>query len=209
MQVRPLTPQALVSELLDRVDTHAADPWTRIAIDGAPEAATAELADALVDPLRVRGREVIRVRTCDYLRPASLRLEYGHHDPDSYYLDWFDFNGLRREVLDPLAAGGSGHVLPALRDPDTGRSPRLERVPLPQRGVVIVDGPLLLGGELPFELTVHLWLPPAALQRRASDSQRWRLPAFDRYTAEVRPERVADYVVRVDRPGHPAAIDAW
>lgn len=208
MQIRPITPQALVSELLDHIDTHATDPWTRVAIDGAPEAGTAELAGALVDPLRVRGREAVRVHTGDYVRPASLRLEYGHHDPDSYYLDWFDFGGLRREVLDPLTPDGSGYVLPALRDPDTDRSPRLQRVPLPHRGVVIVDGPLLLGGGLPFDLTVHLWLPQAALQRRTPEAQRWRLPAFDRYSAEVGPEQAADYVVRVDRPGHPAVVDS-
>lgn len=209
MQVRPVAPDALVSELVERIEAQAATPWTRVAVDGAPEAGTAELADALVDPLRVRGREAVRVHTSDYLRPASLRLEYGHHDPDSYYLDWFDFDGLSREVLDPLAPGGSGYVLPALRDPDTDRSPRLQRVPLPERGVVLVDGPLLLGERLSFDFTVHLWLPSAALRRRTPESQQWRLHAFDRYSAEARPERTADTVVRVDRPGHPAVVDMW
>lgn len=208
MQIRPITPDALVAELVDRVEAHSSGPWTRVAVDGAPEAGTAELADAMVDPLRVRGREAIRVRTRDYLRPASLRLEYGHHDPDSYYRDWFDFDGLVREVLAPLAIGGSGYVLPALRDPETDRAPRLARVPVQQRGVVLVDGPLLLGGTLPFDLTVHLWLAPATLRRRTPEAQHWRLPAFERYATEVTPERTADCVVRVDRPGHPAMVDA-
>ena len=65
------------------------------------------LADALVDPLRVRGHPVVRVRAADQLRPASLRLERGRTDPDSFYDDWLDADGLRREVLDPLGPGGA------------------------------------------------------------------------------------------------------
>ena len=200
-----MTPELLVTELAERI---AADrSRLRVAVDGAPEAGTAELADALVDPLRVRGREAVRVRTTDYVRPASLRLEFGHHDPDSFYSDWFDFGGLAREVLDPLAAGGNGHVLPALWDAEADRSPRLSRVRLPERGVVLVDGPLLLGAGLDFDRTVHLWLPGESLRRRTAEESRWRLPAFERYTAEIGPERRADHLVRVDRPGHPAVID--
>lgn len=207
MHVRPVTPDRLVSELADRLDglnSHR----LRVAIDGAPVSGTAELADSLVAPLRVRGREVVRVRTDDYVRPASLRLEHGRDDPESFYSEWFDLVGLHREVLAPLAPDGSGRVLPALWDAASDRSPRLSRVRMPESGIVIVDGPLLLGAGLPFDFTIHLWLPPEALERLTPHSQRWQLPAFTRYREEVVPERVADHLVRVDRPGHPAVIDA-
>lgn len=208
MRVRPVTPELLVSELTDRIESCPAGPWTRVAIDGAPAARTAELADALVDPLRIRGRDTARVRTADYLRPASLRFERGHDDPDSYYQGWFDVGGLNREVLRPLSPDGSGYVLPALWDAAADRSPRLEPVRLPERGIVIVDGPLLLGAGLQFDFTVHLWLPAAALARHTPSAEQWTLPAFDRYADEVRPERLADFVVRVDRPGRPAVVDS-
>ncbi|MBE9373510.1 uridine kinase [Saccharopolyspora sp. HNM0983] len=207
MQVRPLTPQRLVAEIVDHLDAWTGT-WCRMAIDGAPAAGTAEFADDLVDPLRERGREAVRVSTRDYLRPASLRLEHGHRDPDSFYTGWFDLDGLRREVLDPLADGGSGLVLPALWDPAADRSPRRERIRLPERGVVLVDGPLLLGAGLPFDRTVHLELPEAALQRLTPDEQQWTLPAYRRYAAEVDPRLLAGTVVRTDRPGRPAVIDA-
>lgn len=203
-----MTYERLVSELADRIDSCSAGPWTRVAIDGAPAARTAELADALVDPLRVRGRDTVRVRTIDYLRPASLRLEHGHEDPESYYHAWFDVDGLNREVLRPLSAGGSGCVLPALWDAEADRSPRVKPVRLPESGIVVVDGPLLLGAGLRFDFTVHLWLPAAALARTTPATEQWTLPAFDRYTAEVHPERLADFVVRVDRPGRPAIVDS-
>lgn len=207
MQVRPLTPQRLVSEIVEQVHARTGT-WCRVAVDGAPASGTEEFADSLVHPLRELGREAVRVSTRDYLRPASLRLEHGHLDPDSFFAEWFDLDGLRREVLDPLADGGTGRVLPALWDPELDRSPRLDRVRLPQRGVVIVDGPLLLGAGLPFDFTAHLDLPEAALRRLTAEDERWTLPAYRRYAEEVGPQLLADVVVRTDRPGRPAVIDA-
>ncbi|MCX2734113.1 uridine kinase [Saccharopolyspora sp. NFXS83] len=206
MRVRAITPEKLTDELADVIDGERRR-WVRVAVDGAEAAGTAGFADELVQPLRVRGHEVVRVRMDGYVRPASLRFEHGRDDPDSFYESWFDLAGLRREVLDPLADGGTGEVLPALWDAATDRSPRLDRVRLPQRGVVLVDGPLLLGAGLPFDRTVHLWLPGGSLARRTAEADRWTLPAFDRYSTEVAPERLADHVIRVDRPGHPAVVD--
>ncbi|GAB2683606.1 uridine kinase [Saccharopolyspora gloriosae] len=206
MRVRAITPEKLTGELADVIDGERRR-WVRVAIDGAPAAGTAAFADELVQPLRVRGREVVRVGMDGYVRPASLRFEHGRDDPDSFYESWFDLAGLRREVLDPLADGGTGEVLPALWDAVTDRSPRLDRVRLPERGVVLVDGPLLLGAGLPFDRAVHLWLPGGSLARHTAEADRWTLPAFDRYSSEVAPERLADHVIRVDRPGHPAVVD--
>ena len=151
-----MTPEALVEELAERIASVPTAPWTRVAIDGAPHAGSADLADALIEPLRLRGRHAIRIRMADYLRSASLRLEHGRHDPDSYYSDWFDLNGLRREVLEPLSEHGSGEVLPALWDAEADRSPRKDRVRLPERSVAVVEGPLLLGAGLDFDFAVHL-----------------------------------------------------
>jgi hypothetical protein len=107
-------------------------------------------------------------------------------------------------VLDPLGPGGSGRVLPSLRDPVTDRSTRAGYVELPPGGVLVLDGPLLLGQGLPLDLTVHLRLSRAALERRTDPAERWTLPAYERYAREVLPEESADVVVRADDPRHPA-----
>ncbi|MHA6800377.1 nucleoside/nucleotide kinase family protein [Bounagaea algeriensis] len=207
MRVRSLARQDLLTELADRIDA-AGGTRLRVAVDGASGLGTGELADELVAPLRTRGRETVRVRMRDYLRSASLRLEFGQQDPESYYSGWFDLAGLQREVLDPAAEGGRGTVLPALWDAERDRSPRMARVPLPPRGVVLVDGPLLLGAGLPFDFAVHLGVPDAALPKRVPDDEQWTLPALHRYGAEVLPERCVDVAVRVDRSERPAVIDA-
>ena len=45
---------------------------------------------------------------------------------------------------------------------------------------------------------------PAALRRRLPEDVKWALPAYARYDAEVRPAELADVVVRMDNPEHPA-----
>ncbi|MFI6454190.1 uridine kinase [Streptosporangium amethystogenes] len=208
MDITPISPSSLVEEVADRVDAEPRDSWVRVALDGAPAARPGDLADALVDPLRLRGREVLRVLSADFLRPASLRFEYGRTDPDSFYTDWFDYKGLVREVLGPLAPGRSGKVLPTLWDSTIDRATRAPYVTVAPGGVLLLAGPLLLGRGLPFDLTVHLRLSPGALARRTPDEERWTLPAYARYEAEVAPARVADLVVRVDDPRHPALVTA-
>ena len=207
MQVRPVTPERLAEELADRIADRPGHPWLRVAVDGAPPAGPGVLADALVDRLRVRGRAVLRVSGGDFLRPASLRFEHGRTDPDAFYEDWLDAGALSREVLEPLGPGGAGRVLPALWSVETDRSVRAGYVSLGAGGVLVLDGALLLGHGLPFDLTVHLWLSPAALARRLGAERRWTLPAYERYDRAVEPLLTADIVVRADDPRRPALVD--
>jgi len=194
---RPIARAALVERLADWV---AAVPGTvRVAVDGAPSADPHGLAEALVDPLRVRGRAAVRIPTELFWRDASLRLEFGRQDAQSYP-DWLDAAALRREVLDAVVT--DGWFLPSLRDPATNRSTREPRRAAPSGTVVLVSGAFLLGRGLPFEKTVHLAMSTGALARRTPETQRWTLPALERYAREIEGE--PDVVVKVDDPRHPA-----
>jgi hypothetical protein len=192
-------PDHLVAVICARTTTHP----LRVALDGPPAARPQELAEALIDPLRVRGRPPGLVAAETFWRDASLRLEYGREDVEAYST-WLDVDALRREVLDPLGPDGSGHYLPSLRDPVSNRATRAPAVLAGPGAVVIVWGALLLGAGLPFDLSIHLSTSPAARARRTAAEQAWTLPAFDRYDADVRPADWADVVVRVDDPRHPA-----
>ncbi|MER7168109.1 uridine kinase [Micromonospora sp. NPDC000207] len=207
MRVRPISPDRLVVELTDRLTAVTVPGRLRVALDGAPAAEPGRLAAALIDPLRARGHPVLHVHTADFLRPASVRLEFGRTNPDSYYDAWVDEAGLRREVLDPAGPDGSGRLLPALRDARTDRASRSAYLDLPPGGIVLVSGELLLGGGLPFDVAVHLELSPAALARRTPEPAHWTLPAFARYAQEVAPASLADVVVRVDHPDRPAIVE--
>jgi hypothetical protein len=206
MQVRPVSFPLLVDDLADRLVSRESDSRLRVAVDGADAADPGRLADALIGPLRLRGRAAVHVDTRDFLRPASLRLEFGRTDPDSFYTGWFDEAGLIREVLAPAGPGGSGRVLERLWDAHVDRAARMPYTQLPPGGVVLVSGPLLLGSGLPFDFSVHLELSPAALARRTPADLAWTLPAYHRYAAEVAPQTFADVVVRLDDPHRPALV---
>lgn len=207
MRIRPVSFDRLVEELADRLaEDRPADGHLRVAVDGAPAAGPAALADALVDPLRVRGRPAVRISAGDFLRPASVRLEQGRTNPDAFYAGWLDEAALRREVLDPAGPGGSGRIVTRLWDAAADRATREPYSALADASVLLVDGPLLLGAGLPFDVSVHLEVSPAALGRRTPDADRWTLPAYARYDAEVDPAAFADVVVRLDDPRHPALV---
>jgi hypothetical protein len=206
VRVRPVSFEVLVEEIVDLLLSREPDSCLRVGVDGPPAAAPDRLADALVDPLRVGGRPAIRISTTDFLRPASLRLEFGRDNPDSFYAGWFDEKGLAREVLDPAGPGGSGRVLTRLWNAQTDRAAREPYRDLPPGAVLLVSGPLLLGGGLTFDVAVHLEMSAAALARRTPVEERWTLPAYARYAEEVDPASFADVVVRVDDPRRPAMV---
>ncbi|UXI78246.1 uridine kinase, partial [Streptomyces vinaceusdrappus] len=133
----------LAERLLDLEPADGGDRL-RVAFDGAPAARPGELARRVGEALRVRGRPSLVIGTEGFLRPASLRLEYGHRDAESYYSGWYDTGALWREVFDPLAPGGDGRVLPDLWDPVTDRATRSPYVHLPPGGVLLLHGPFLL-----------------------------------------------------------------
>ncbi|MEN3305508.1 MAG: hypothetical protein V7603_1710 [Micromonosporaceae bacterium] len=207
MRARPVSPVRLVEELADTVTAAAGSGGRlRVAVDGAPAAEPQRLADALVDPVRLRGHAVLRVDTRDFLRPASVRLEQGRTNPDAFYEQWYDLGALSREVLAPLAPAGTGRVLPTFWDPRTDRATRASYVDLPAGGVLLLSGPLLLGAGLDLDLTIHCAVSPAALARRTPPGEQWTLPAFARYEEEVGPRYLADVVIRADDPRHPAVV---
>jgi hypothetical protein len=203
--IRPLTPDALLDSLAEAVHAVAVpsdEGSVRVLVDGAGPARPDRWADGLVERLRGLSRPVLRVSAWDFLRPASVRLERGRTDPDAFYDDWLDAGALVREVLAPAAVGDP--VLPRLWDVETDRAVRADRVPLRPGGVVLVDGPLLLGRGLPAELEVHVSLSSGALARRTPEDLAWTLPAYERYSSEVDPVALADLVVLADHPDRPA-----
>ncbi|MFF9282219.1 nucleoside/nucleotide kinase family protein [Streptomyces griseosporeus] len=207
VRLEAITWERLADRLAERLlDLKPADgsPWPRVALDGAPAARPQDLAELLAEALRIRGRPSRVVGTHGFLRPASLRLEYGREDVEAYYNGWFDINALWREVFGPLEPGGDGRILPDLRDPVTDRATRSPYVHLPPGGGLLLHGPLLLRHWFPFDLSVHVLLSPAALRRRTPETDHWTLPAYARYEQETDPAGTADVLVRADDPRHPA-----
>jgi hypothetical protein len=195
----------LITEVAERMqhDSGRLSHPLRVLLDAPRAADPFTFATLLVDRLRAGGRPAGVVRADAFWRDASLRLEYGHTDVDSYLSGWIDTAALTREVLEPLGPGGRGDYLPALRDARTNRSVRSQRHAMDTPGLVVVAGDLLLGRGLPADLSIHVVLSPATRARRTPPEQRWMLSALDRYD-EIDPATLADVVITWNDPLRPA-----
>jgi hypothetical protein len=196
--VTPTTRAALADEIVELVATRPGR--VRLVLDGPAPTRPGELAAEVATALRGRGRATVVVDAADFLRPASVRLEQGRTDPDALLERWLDDAALRREVLDPAAPGGSGQVLPRLWNTRTDRAYRDRYTTLPDDGVLLLHGALLLGRGLPADFTVHFRMSATALARNLPEEARWSVPAH------VRHERAAeaDLLVLADHPDRPA-----
>ncbi|SHK79235.1 hypothetical protein SAMN05443637_11249 [Pseudonocardia thermophila] len=201
-RVQPTTPDGLADAVVERVLAHPGR--TRVLLDGPPPTGPEELAARVAERLRVAGRAALVVSAQDFLRPASVRLERGRTDPDSFLDGWLDVGALCRELLRPAAPEGSGRVLPRLWNPATDRSYRADYEALPASGVVLLAGALLLGRGLPADVSVHLHMGATALERRLPPDEHWTLAAHARYEAERHPDETADVVALSDHPARPA-----
>ncbi|HKE66728.1 MAG TPA: uridine kinase [Micromonosporaceae bacterium] len=207
MRIRPSSREQLIAGVAETAMDLADGRRARVAIDAAEALQPDSWAADVVTVLRSLGRYALHVSVRDFLLPASQRLEFGRTNPDAFYEGWRDENALRREVLEPAAADGTGRVLPALWRTDIDRSARADYVDVPTGGVIVVSGEFLLGGSLAFEYAIHLDCSSQALQRRTPPEFAWTLPAYARYDQEVAPSTIADLVVRLEDPRRPAVVE--
>ncbi|MFC9840090.1 hypothetical protein ACFVKB_40885 [Rhodococcus sp. NPDC127530] len=194
----PTSPDGLVALVSERC--LAVHGTAVVAIDAPDGADPLPLADAVCVSLREQGRPCDVVSLHDYVRPASLRFEHGRDDELSYRTLWFDYDALNREVVRSVRT--DRRWLPRLWDEDEDRSARCARVPAADGQVLLVTGPMLLGRDLDFDVTVQLHLGEGALLRRTPADQRWTVPALLRRAADVTAE--PDLLVRYDHPPRPA-----
>ncbi|WP_068025993.1 hypothetical protein [Nocardia mexicana] len=193
----PITAEGVVELVADR----AARMTGRgvVAVDGADAADPLALARAVADDLRARGRSADVVWLHDYVRPASLRLEYGR-DEMTYRTAWFDYAGLEREVLQALRE--RGRWLPALWDERTDRSARATTVSAAPDAVLFVAGPMLLGRGLDFDLSVELHMSEGALRRTTDPAAEFTIDALLSHRADRTTE--PDILIAWDHPNRPA-----
>lgn len=194
----PISPAVLADAIGERAAGHHGRVC--VAISAADAAAPLDLAEQVAARLRVEGRPAAVLSLHDFVRPASLRFEHGRTDQESYRANWFDFGALDREVVRGLRE--NGRWLPKLWDEVEDRSARARRIDAPDGQVLTIAGPMLLGRGLGFDVTVHLAMSQAALDRLTPAEDRWTIPPLLGHDAATAAD--ADIVVRYDHPDRPA-----
>ncbi|GAB2517913.1 nucleoside/nucleotide kinase family protein [Nocardia heshunensis] len=193
-----LTPDALLDLIAERA--MGTRGYAVIAVDGADAADPLTVARDVAERLRARGRAAETVSLHDFVRPASVRLEYDRDSEFTYRTGWFDYAAVNREVLKSLR--DSGRFLPALWDERADRSARARvRQALPDT-VVFLAGPMLLGRGLDFDLTVALRMSEGALRRRTDPAEMFTVDGLLEYQRGH--DQDPDLLVAWDHPDRPA-----
>ena len=100
--------EVLADKLVSMIAAIQRDHPLRVGIDGVDGVGKTTLADELVGPLRNLNRRVIRASVDGFHNPASIRYRQGPLSPRGYFLDSFNYEALRTNLLEPLGPGGSG-----------------------------------------------------------------------------------------------------
>jgi uridine kinase len=136
-----------LAELATRIGAPPRPERLRVAVDGVDCAGKSTMADELATLLRTAGFPVIRASVDGFHNPRSHR----HRRPNealSYYEDSFDYEALRRHLLEPLGPAGDLRYRAAVFDhlTDRRRPGPVERAA--PDAVLLFDGVFLMRPEL-------------------------------------------------------------
>jgi uridine kinase len=195
----------------------------RVAVDGITAAGKTTFARELCDVVRESGRPCEHVSMDGLHQRRAVRHRQGRDSAEGYYEDAYDFDALRRVLLDPLGPTGNGRYSTAVLDLATDSVlAETQRTAAPDL-VVVVDGSFLQRPEVRDAWDVVIFLRASFESAFARGTRRdagslgslaeaQRLfthryhAAQRRYLAEIDPEGRADVVVDHDDPTVPRLV---
>jgi uridine kinase len=202
---------AVLTRLADIVAGIRLPHVVRVASDGVDAAGKTTLADELRPLLEARGRPVLRASVDGFHRPRAERYGRGPTSPEGYYRDSFDYEALRRQLLQPLGPDGSRRYRSRVFDLHADEPVREAPATAPEDAVLLVDGVFLLRPELndlwDFRVVVEVDADEALRRALLRDEdlfgspdealRRYRnryVPGQQLYLGEVDPPALADVV---------------
>ncbi len=203
----------------DRIPASVDGRCLRVAVDGPDGAGKTRFADALATVVAELGRPVVRVSVDGFHHPTNVRYRRGRDSPEGFWLDSYDYERFRADVLDPFGPTGSRRFRAAAHDVATDTPLTPEPVTATPGSVLVVDGIFLHRDELAgvWDLSVFLDVPFHVTARRMAlrdgtdpdpDHPRTRryVEGQRRYFTACDPQRRADVVIDNGDFGAPRVI---
>ncbi|MBN2503090.1 MAG: hypothetical protein JXB38_20100 [Anaerolineales bacterium] len=138
----------VLAQLADILVRIACPHPLRVALDGVDAAGKTTLADELAPLLQTRGRPAIRASVDYFHNPREIRYQRGRGSPEGYFYDSFNYEAVRKLLLEPLGPTGIRQYQRGCFDHETDR---LKEYPLehaPEDAILLFDGVFLLRPEL-------------------------------------------------------------
>ena len=202
--------QDVLRHVADRILAMDRDRVLRVAVDGLEGSGKTTFADGLATALKGLGAPVIRSSMDGFHHPEAVRYRLGRNSPIGYFLDSYDYVGLRDALLDPLSRGGSGVYRTAVFDYRLDQrvsAPACEAEP---DAILLFDGVFLHCPELRryWDLSIFLDVnfdvavarvterdPQLGPSNAAATEHRRYVEGQARYLKECQPQRDATIVI--------------
>ena len=211
-----------ISRLSDLIAAINLDHTVRVGIDGVSCAGKTMLADELVEPLRNRGRNVIRATIDGFHHPRAHRIRRGADSVEGYYHDSFDHHAARENVLLPLGPGGSRVYRKAVFDFRVDAPVDEPHETAHPDAILLFDGMFLFRPELDdcwdYRIFVHADFHVTLLRARQRDlklfgcdkeiQRRYHaryIPGQQMYLDQVEPHTCSDVTIDNNDPATPTA----
>lgn len=193
----------------------------RVGVDGPDGSGKTVLAAELAAVVRGRGRPVVQVSIDDFHHVRAIRHRRGRDSPEGFWLDSYDYDRFRTDVLEPFAPGGDRRYRPAAHDVRTDEVLAPEPRQAEPDALLIVDGLFLHRDELcdQWDLSLFLDVPFTETARRMAvrdgtpsdpdhPGMRRYVEAQRIYFATCDPRRRATVVIGNADPAHPV-LHRW
>jgi len=183
-----------------------------VAIEGIDLSGKTRLTMELASALKERGEKVVVIHCDDFLNPRAVRYRQGELSPRGFLEDFFDYECLKRKILEPARACKSVTLGRLVIDEEDDSVCREIVYEIDTDSVVLVEGLFLLRPELKgsFDLAVRLKIPDDVVVARALSRDVPRLgdresvlrhysiqvlPAHNIYEQSCKPDLAADLIL--------------
>lgn len=196
------TKREVLDSIADEFLHNYAKGRTLIAVEGAQGAASSTFADALSVRLARGGHSVFRASVGSFHKPRAQRYARGADSAEGYYRDSFDYELLRRVLVEPFTLGGSAGFVRAAYDVARDIPVTMAWQTGPQDATLVMDGQFLSRPELRGLWNFSVWLDGEV---EVADDP--RIPgAFALYVADADPRNRATAIVDNSDPEHPRRL---
>ncbi|MEU3370168.1 uridine kinase [Streptomyces sp. NPDC006711] len=166
---------ALVEEIAERVLACGQDRLL-VGIDGFTAAGKTSFGHELAERISAAGRPVLRATLDDFKKPWRDRHLYDRESGEGYYRNAYDYEAVKRLLLDPCRSSRATTCALCGIDPLTQRDHSSEVTPLGADSVLIVDGVFAFRPEINAYWDFRVWLRVDAelsVRRGAERDQDW------------------------------------
>ncbi|MBM3282988.1 hypothetical protein FJY90_01915 [Candidatus Gottesmanbacteria bacterium] len=195
----------------------------RVAIDGIDNAGKTTLANGLALIVRRNKRQVIRASIDGFHNPEKERYKKGVISPEGYFLDSFNYEALKKELLKPLGANGNKKYRTSVFNFRTDSAHLSSVYTASPDAILLFDGVFLLRKEIikywDYSIFIHIDFPIAMCRalirdktlfgRREKIREKYEkryFPGQRLYLELVQPEKIAQVIIKNNDVNNPELI---